>query len=358
MTNGSNKKKSQKAGKKKAKRGASQRTPRTATAKMLQGLEACEKVYARALADPFDSQIYGRVCYPGFPVKESVKMVGQQSATVGVGTNGVGWLMFDVTPVNDSGAIYYTDTTYGGTLASSLATSGVGINGGYWNTPAPSSMFPETSVGNQFRMVCAGAQWRYTGTELDRGGSTYSLASPQAVSLSGATLTGCIANAVAREHSVKDQYQVFVLPPIADSAIEWKDSDQKYPWSDGGNTGVGPLACLVFVGKPGTTYNVKLVEHFECAGTSYNQYASPSHVGRYEIIQSLSAAAAAATYSKPEKTYFEQFVSSLKNVSESAPVKAAANFVAGLGFQYVARRLGIPPRAPQLLLSNKAYDVD
>lgn len=327
-------------------------------------LTMCEEMYIRALADPFDPVIQGKVCYPSFPAKKSVKQIGNATVNVAIGTNGLGWLAFDVTPSNANNAIFYTDATYAGDSGSAITTTvGSGVHATTWATPNESGTFTEstTGVGNQFRIVCAGAKFRYTGTELNRGGSVFAITTPQQDSLNGCILGNSADPMLSREHAVDMEYQTVVLPPMHDDDVQWKDGDEIFPWSDGGTTTANPLLALVFVGTPGNTFVVRLMEHIEVAGQNFNGYGSMSHIGNPLLIQSVTTAATSAVYSAPAqgKSYLSQFVSALSDIAEQPIVRSAAKFAGKLAMGALQARygggratrllLGGPRRVPQLV---------
>lgn len=305
-------------------------------------LEACEEMYLRALSNPFDPLIRGKVCYPSFPAKQSAKYVATALINVNIGTNGVGWLMVDPTPSNSNNAIYYTDSSYSGTLASVLTTTiGSGVVAATFNSPTTSSPFIESYAGHQFRMIAAGMKFRYTGTNLNKGGSVFALNSPQQVSLNGYPLGSLSASAISREHRVEDIYQAVVVPPSHEEDVEWKDIDQIFPWSDGGGTAAAPISALGFFGTPGNTFVVKLIVHYEVAGPGYNQFATLSHIGRAQVVQSITTAAASSAYGMPQGSYVDQFANTLKRISQNPVVRTAGDMVMQLGFAYASRRLGL-----------------
>lgn len=305
----------------------------------------CEEMYLRALADPFDPEIQGEVCYPSFPAKKSVKYIGQQTVNVYIGTNGFGWLAYDLTPGNTAlTPIAYTDATYAGTAASLITTTaGSGVVTATWGTPTASSAFTESTegLGNQFRVVIGGAKFRYTGTELNRGGSVFAVTAPQQDSLIGFMLGNCAEPTLSRELPVISSYQTVVLPPSHEEDVEWKDGDQLFPWSDGGGITSNPLQALVFVGTPGNSFVVRLIEHYEVAGNSFNMFGTMSHIGRQQLIQSITTAASSATYGAPSqgRSYLQQFAHGLRRIADSPVVRKAASFVATLGGEYIKARL-------------------
>lgn len=329
-------------------------------------LSECEDVYVRALSNPFDPEIRGKVCYPSFPAKNSRKMVGVKTLNITIGTNGVGWLMFDVTPSSTaSPVIFYTDGSYAGNTASTMTkTLGSGVTGTHWGTPNQTTEFTESTDGrgNQFRMVAAGMQFRYTGTELTRGGSVFVLTSQQQASLEGFVLGNAADSSLSREFPVVNRYQCAVLPPSHEDDLEWKDGDQIFPWSDGGQTDPKPIAAAIFFGEPGNTFVVRLIEHYEVSGVNFNYGATVSHVGRPELIQTVTSAAAAAAYAPAQNTsYMAQFGNAIKSMTDTPFVRKVGDYVLALGANYVANRFGLGGQAADLLggsMSRLAIDVD
>jgi hypothetical protein len=322
-------------------------------------LSHCEQMYARALADPFDPLIQGEVCYPSFPAKKSVKFTGYQTLNCVVGTGGYGYCAFSPTPGNASGGIAYTDATYAGTSASVVTmTAGSGVNTANWVSPTAATDFTEsvTGRGNQFRMVVCGAKIRYIGTELNRGGSVAVVTSPQQVTMEGFVLGNNLVPDSSRELIVRSDYQTVVLPPMHEQDVDWKDADEIFPWADAGGTANKPLMVIIVTGTAGNIFTIRLVEHYEVTGASYNLFGTQSHIGNQMVVQSITNAAASAVYGAPTqgKSYIQQFGHALAKIADEPHVRAAAAFVARLGAEVFMSRMskGAAPRNQLMLTSS------
>jgi len=144
--------------------------------------------YANALANPFEATPAG---IPVFPVVASQKIkCFVKNFMVTSSTNGQGFII--VRPhclvTNDIDSVYATDNTFAGTT---IAVAGTGINAAVSNSPFTSANYSADET--QFRLVSIGIRWKYSGTELDRGGMSFALVPPDHRSMFGMTVQDIMA---------------------------------------------------------------------------------------------------------------------------------------------------------------------
>jgi hypothetical protein len=297
----------------------------------LSRLTMCERVWLRALTNPFDPSIMGQVCYPSFPAKRSRKLITTWNGTVTIGTAGIGWIMYDPTIVGDAttgNAVYSTGGTYAGDVAAVFSKTDTGVASSVFSSPILAAELAEAGAAttrSQFRVNASGMQFRYTGTELNRGGTVYHLVHPNQLTLTTTTL-GNAGSLMARSMSVLDgRKQIVALPPMHEEDLQWTDADRLFPWSDGGQTSANPFSALVFYGTPGNTFEVRIINHCEIAGSNALFTSTPSHVGDPVKVNATMDAAATATYgAKVESglSYVQQFTNALNDIADSPAVKA------------------------------------
>lgn len=258
----------------------------------------CVKVYAKAITNPFDPSIRGKVCAPVFPSRPSQKITGScffPSFTTG--TNGQGFVMADFTGANDEAPIYVTDSSYATSLFSYSAT---GVSANAWKTPYGSIVAGTGITALAFRVVSAGFRFRYTGTELNRGGTVLGIVHPSQGELAGQSINDYNV-AQVRRYPVTREWQYMTVTAQSVEDLNYVPDRPNantvlYPWTRSNAGGARPFAALVFNSKALNTFEVELIEHLEFCGGAIMGTLSPSHVGDQTIVNALSNAASEATY--------------------------------------------------------------
>jgi hypothetical protein len=139
--------------------------------------------YAKTLLDPVEAPPAGMPA-DGLANTRKVKFYARGSGSTG--TAGYGYIICDpkAAVTNNQGTIAYSDATYAGTTMDTTTGSG-GRNNVYSNSEYAAASFNAGPGGIQSRLVSAAIRTRFTGTELARGGSVYSLIEPNHQSLNG-----------------------------------------------------------------------------------------------------------------------------------------------------------------------------
>jgi len=147
-------------------------------------LSVCAAKYAIAIADPWDKNAMG-ACVPSFPSRPSMKTHGYLRGTVTIGGTtglpGYGWILVSPALANNAPCIFYTTTGYSGSPNMVTQTGGTQTAGtvsvSCANLPFNGSSLTTNSNNDrtfvQGRIVASSISVRYTGTELNRGGSVY-----------------------------------------------------------------------------------------------------------------------------------------------------------------------------------------
>lgn len=216
--------------------------------------------YAKALGNPFDS-IQGAYV-PLAPVLPSKKLTVWNKGSLITGTQGVGFLGFSPYGgvVNDSTSVSYTLANYAGTTFNPGAA--IGAYGSNTNSPYLSSAFGNADELADFRLVSAGIRVRYTGTELNRGGSIVGLSQPEGASLSGA---GTARSAFLAYNGVQSV-------PVGTGwvSVVWSPTtyyDYDFTYQTPGVVAECPMGILIT--SPvltGVSFDFEVVAHYEIMG--------------------------------------------------------------------------------------------
>jgi hypothetical protein len=168
--------------KNKQKRGVySNGIPLLATKPMLSD---CTLLYARALANPFQS-FPEMPCIPDWITLPSFKYRARVRGTFSTGTAGIGWVIFNPWfasvnnganfGTNGSYPIYYTTSSFAGNTIDFAIAGGTitttGVAGANSNSILNSNTLTATNE-QQLRLVAAGIQVRYIGSDLYNSGRT------------------------------------------------------------------------------------------------------------------------------------------------------------------------------------------
>jgi len=147
----------------------------------------CAVHYGSALLDPFNTT--EGVCVPKFPAIESAKRVIFAKG-VGQCVNYNGGIVAVPMAGNDSAGISFSQPGWVPSAVGALP-KGTDTNVGSSSLASDytEASFATASGDVQCRCVAYGIRVRYTGTELNRGGSVYTLEEPDHASLSGVVVT-------------------------------------------------------------------------------------------------------------------------------------------------------------------------
>jgi hypothetical protein len=167
------------------KRKAAPPPPRSKNNKNQLSISQCAAEYARLLANPYTSE-HG-ACLPTYPPHRSQKVTVVVRGTYGIGTQGVGYVLFNphAGARSDADCGVKTTTSYTGTvLDTDKAELGV-------DAVVPSSApYTSAEVGNsdtqvQFRTVAVAARHRYIGRDDETAGQMVSFKQPDQQDIDG-----------------------------------------------------------------------------------------------------------------------------------------------------------------------------
>lgn len=270
-------------------------------------ISMCCGKFMLAGTDTF-SQAAMNACIPDGSVSDSVRCFVKKQILVTIGTAGVGFCHFFHSIANDGVSTVSTDNTFTGTTAQWMALAGAipvclvpGVTVGVLPTAYTSAQLlagwgaNDDRAAYSVRIVAAGASFRYTGKEIDRGGQVYCYTHPlhnSAISSfvgafevvnTGAVLAGYSETLIVEASREDTHVPMF---PVSDNELEYsgetstQQTDMIYPWSQGAylqpgsftasdyyGTRVGiPTTTCMFYGTPGSTYAITYGQHMEVVG--------------------------------------------------------------------------------------------
>lgn len=218
--------------------------------------------------DPFSQAVPAELpCIPDLYDEPSQKFFTFRRGSLAVGTGGVGGIYAGYGAGSDQNYLAYTGSSYGGTslLLPPIATAGVALTA---NTNFP-------YVGNSVacRLVGMGLRIRYTGTELNRGGTLYPVMRQNA----NDNIVNN-ANVVARRSAV-------ALPvTIKWHTITWKPSWRTIlEYSNSGfpilDASTSAFLGFVIQSANGNTFDYELIQYWEAVdnGNILVNNPTPSH---------------------------------------------------------------------------------
>lgn len=324
------------------------------------GLPMCTMKYANAIANPFAANAYG-ACVPVGNFRPSMKNHARAFYSVTIGTAGVGYFAYSPCLANNTNCCFFTNSTYAGDINTPGNTTATGVVTGLMATlPFSSVQLIETdSPGSrndvQGRIVSAGIKWRYTGTELNRGGTILAYSDPLHQTLEAqsysvlSSFTETAMTAPDANHT-SDYLTVFACnyrelnypDTTVDTSASLDILSCLYPFSDqvgcvsSANTGA-PIAIVYFQGAPGNTYLVEVVIHSEYEGKLAQQMLTPNNSdeqGSYRVQAAASRATSQGATGR--SSFMTRFWNSYKELErESMPVLMDAYRVAKSGLRMV-----------------------
>lgn len=283
------------------------------------GLPMCTMKYAQALANPFSPHAYG-ACIPVGNFRPSMKNHCRHFTSVTIGSGGFGYFMYSPCLANNSTCLFTTSSAYTGTASTPGNTSSVGVVNGTMSTlPFGRTQLIESDSGGvrsevQGRIVSAGIKWRYTGTELNRGGTILAYSDPLHETVEGSSYNQLSGFAEAAMTAPNANHQADYLTVFGcnfrelnypdttiDSSVTADTLSCIYPYSDqnrtvtDSNTGA-PIAVVWFQGEPLNTYQIEVIMHSEYEGTLAQQMLTPNNSdeqGSYRVQAAASRATSA-----------------------------------------------------------------
>lgn len=236
-------------------------------------MEDCSRDYAISLLDP-----YGSIpcCLPTFPALPSQKLKGWVRGTVMVGQASAGFVLAQPLCVNNltsgSGtAVVYTNSSYPfgrtPTLAELYAPTLMGgLTAANFNSPFTVTNFDVNNVGAvEWRPVSLGIRVRYSGTELNRGGTIFLIEEPDHQEF------------IAEDTTTISKFKNCLRVPVTRSwaTVNWipkRSTELEYTgqmYYSGPSGGVSKYGLLIlFTGTPGNTFDFEVCMNYEAIGYS------------------------------------------------------------------------------------------
>lgn len=309
------------------------------------GLPACTLKYANALANPFSASAFG-ACIPVGNFRPSMKNHTRHFTSTTIGAGGFGYFMYSPCLANNATCLWTTSASYVGTASSPGNTSSVGVVLGQMSTlPFLRTQLVESDVTGARasvlgRIVSAGIKWRYTGTELNRGGTIVAYSDPLHESVEGLSYNQLSGYAEAAMTAPNANHTADYLTVFASNFRELNYPDTTpdssatvdtlsciYPYSDqlgtvtDASTGA-PVCVVVFQGEVGNTYQIEVIVHSEYEGTLAQGMLTPNNSDEQGTSRVQAAASRATTAGATGNGGFSsRFWDGYRNlVRESKPV--------------------------------------
>jgi hypothetical protein len=226
------------------------------------------------------------------------------NGTFQVGTS-LGFVAVAPTLAHTEASVYFTDLDY---ADNKIGIVGTGLQTGltstvYDNMPYAGSQFLDgdsyrgsTLVG---RMVSFAIRARYTGTELNRGGTMYLYVHPDHQSVNNLSLTTAASFKECIRVPVTRQWQEIVISAVDHSETTFPDASPistiggsgsgateytlMFPFSQGqeldstSSTKAAPVICIFATGTKGNTFEFECIAHAEYVGKPAQAASSKSH---------------------------------------------------------------------------------
>lgn len=184
-------------------------------------LSAACSDYCHALCNPFEAKPCG---VPLAPIVSSQKTKVYAKGSAHTGTAGYGFVNIapNLLVANDGLGVLYTTTAYAG--SSVLNAVGVGVLATSTNAPFSTAQFGALGSSVSYRLVGCGLRVRYTGTELNRGGSKICLVDPTHNPIDNRTESDLLADPQAKKLPVTRSWTSLVWQPIIDTEFTFRNS--------------------------------------------------------------------------------------------------------------------------------------
>lgn len=226
-------------------------------------LSQCVVNYSKLVTNPFCSS--SSACLPIPPCMPSRTVSTWVKGTLTTGSGGYGFVTMyppDMIAGNIPAVNWSSTSAYAGTIIT--ASAAAGSSAASSNSPYDSTAFGTAKDKRQFRLIAAGIRVRYSGTELNRGGSVYGLTHPDHQTLH--TYDESTLLAFERMHSSpvtsKKWEEISWLPARPDEYQYGSTVTAGFPTNT--NTYMGFL-----IKRPGTTdvvFDFECFAHFEVIG--------------------------------------------------------------------------------------------
>lgn len=160
--------------------------------------DECAKSYFQSLLDPYDSP---PGCLPIFPALPSLKGKCWVKGTMSSGIGSTAFISVHPQIANDttianSRSVIWSNSNWAPARSPTIAErtlSTAGIDTANFNSPFTYSQFNTGSGAVEWRPVSIGVRVRYSGTELNRGGTIYAIEEPDHMDLNNEGVAGLMA---------------------------------------------------------------------------------------------------------------------------------------------------------------------
>jgi hypothetical protein len=286
-------------------------------------LSHCAQEYALVLSDPFRPS---NACVPLSPCLPSQRTTTFVRGNLAVGTAGYGYLLArpQAAAMNDIECVYGSIATFTGSAPTDSPDTGVGS--AFSNSPFAQADFDQSL---SWRMVAWGARIRYTGTELERGGTVFGRVDPNGVSFDNDSNTSILANIDTQLLPVDRKWKVITWHPTSADDMAYRTTSPPVVGS----------AMFGFFGTAGVTYEYEIFAHFEFQGSKAKALTMgvEDTVGTYAVMQAAMRVSTPGASSKPAHQTIKEVISTANDViTLGSRVKSAVE--TGWGYAKAAEK--------------------
>lgn len=243
---------------------------------------------------------------PTFPARLSQKCSPKLSGSFSIGTESVGFLAFAPCLANSENCLCYSGSTFNATtITMTPATPYTGTTVSTFPTmPYAAGGFIDGtgSAGSSMagRFVSVAIRVRYTGTELNRGGTLYAMVRPDHENMNGQSISSISSYKEAIKVPVSRTWTEIVASAVDPDETTFFDATRylntggsgvgteeyvlsMYPFSQGqhcdsGSPTVGaPIIAFMATGVTGNTFEFEIIQHVEYIGRDTQAMATKSH---------------------------------------------------------------------------------
>jgi hypothetical protein len=234
-------------------------------------LSPCSRDYLQVLCNPFLA-IKDLPCVPDLYDSPSKKVRTRVRGTVVIGTNNFGFITYCpfAGAGSDESSICYSSsgTTFvGTTITFDGAATGTSL-GSNSQAPYQSTAFGALNANVQYRVVGSGLRVRYTGTELNRGGTIIPFRHPQNEDVTGLNIGLAMGFQETQAIQVDRKWHMIAWVPTSAGNYQY----QTQPTS---NSNPFNRITILLSGTPTNTFEWEIVSYFEYTGQTDN--VTPSH---------------------------------------------------------------------------------
>ncbi len=221
---------------------------------------------------------------PRLPSYASAKRRGFVEFDITIGSAGIGFLGMQPATTNDANCIIYSLAGFSGSSMPANGSAGAGYSTtAFNNLPFATSSLDANDL--MARIVSCGAQWTYTGTTLNEGGSEYSLTLPNYDTnsdMQGYTVSSMTSrDGVVSKNVSRSKTGSIALHHTSYANADY-NSSTAYPWT---SDATQVLGGLLIQSIPGNTFHVKASIIVEYCGTDVDGWVTDNPIapaGGYE----------------------------------------------------------------------------